>query len=183
MVVGGPHASFTKLCPPLPLFHWCLTADEPNVFVPASGKKINSSQTVKTFAKLYYAHMCVCVRVKENVGLLCALTWKWSVHFFFLLFFFCHVLLLSNGRCALEFPSADGNVSVQPTHTHARTHLQYTSPFFFFLPLFWFILNHIVKSQHFLLLIVLQDKNQRQATVFLLFFLLSFEKIMINLIF
>lgn len=46
--------------------------------------------------------------------------------FFFSFFFssssFHHALLLSNGRYALEFPSADGNVSVQPTHTHVHTY-------------------------------------------------------------
>lgn len=119
MVEGSPHASFTKPCPPLPLFHWCFTADEPNVFVPASGKK---STHCRRWRPLQNGIMLVCVCARERkCGALCALTWKWSVHFFSSFFFFCHVLLLSNGRYALEFPSADGNVSVQPTRTRTHT--------------------------------------------------------------
>lgn len=127
--------------------------------------------------------VCVCARERKCGAFVCTYV-KMVCTFFFSPFFFSVTYCCLVTVVVLWSSPPLMEMFQYSPHTHTHAHIYSTPPLsFLFLPLFWFILNHIVKSQHFLLLIVLQDKNQRQATVFLLFFLLSFEKIMINLIF
>lgn len=57
---------------------------------------------------------CVCAHMSECVCVVFAHTRGSGLYVFF--FFFHRVQLLGNCLYALEYPSADGNGSVQPTH-------------------------------------------------------------------
>lgn len=60
--------------------------------------------------------VCMCVYVRVRGCVLFAHTRGSGLYVFFFVFFFHRVQLLGNCLYALEFPSADGNGSVQPTH-------------------------------------------------------------------
>lgn len=83
--------------------------------VCASGQQsINIANHKKHLCDRLLVCMCVCMSERRSMCYMFTHVEVLCIFFFF--FLFHRVLLLGNCRYALEFPSADGNGSVQP-HT------------------------------------------------------------------
>lgn len=95
--------------------------------------------------------MCVCMCVRVRVHVLFAHTRGSGLYVFF--FPRC-VQLLGNCLYALEFPSADGNGSVQPPHIPHLPFLTELPPFcFFLLPLSCSLLPAVFSASAHLLML------------------------------